>query len=538
MLKIETFGPLRVVEGEHNVKLTGPLTRILLAWLVLHEGEHTSRNLKYELSTADLRPAVHVLKRLERSGAIRIKPGRSGSLELLRRAPGVSVDYDEFKRGIRDDASRAEQSRAYELGIAGELFQGLGADEDSWHWLMDARRRQTEAIVELCRKVADTCENEGNLAEAVLWTSRWYELEPTNEVPARLLANRLTAIDEHSKALVAVESYVDVVTARGVTPSEGFSALVDELRHGRTIWRRSRPVITTVPQASEVEFVHRTILTRCRTPMRLARDERQIVLIEGEAGVGKTRLCAAIAERWEQENPGSGPGPPGIQRGAVAVLYGRFDHEAGEYSAFGEALNGYLAHWKALPPEHGFDELAPELTRIPSLRGPLRDCIPSLREPPVVDDGTDRSRLFTAVHQTVQRIAHAGPVLLILDDLHEADRDSLALLGHCIANTPESPLMYLCTFRPSEKNTLFVQTLYDDHPDALRLVLEPFDATETRDLASIVAGRTLSGDEVADVHRESGGLPLEIEEIARTLEATSTEESVDPQTARLLVLQH
>ena len=68
----------------------------------------------------------------------------------------------------------------------------------------------------------------------------------------------------------------------------------------------------------------------------------------------------------------------------------------------------------------------------------------------VADSGTRRLRMFDAVADELALAAGSGPLLLVLDDLHWADRPTLRLLGHLVAQGSGPPAMVLGTFRDSE----------------------------------------------------------------------------------------
>ena len=136
------------------------------------------------------------------------------------------------------------------------------------------------------------------------------------------------------------------------------------------------------------------------------------MLVSGEGGIGKTRLVAELAQRMP----------------AFQVLYGRCDEE--ELFPFGPWIDMLRPHLARMPqPE--LAELvrgAPELAR---LLPEIRERLPELGElPPVGEPETRRRQMFGAVVAVVRRLAAQGPVLLIVDDLHWADRSSLLLARH------------------------------------------------------------------------------------------------------------
>src|SRR4051794_19473693 len=165
-------------------------------------------------------------------------------------------------------------------------------------------------------------------------------------------------------------------------------------------------------------------------------------LLAGEAGVGKTRLVAALKERLT-----AGPARTGQQ--AVRVLAGRCfepDH-ALPFAPLVDLLRAYCA---ACPPG--------EITALLRVAGaPLLRLLPELA--PYLPGGVvagqaepeaDKRRLFHALMQVFARLAAASPTLIILEDLHWSDDTSLEFLAHLARRAPTERLLLLLTYRDAE----------------------------------------------------------------------------------------
>ena len=119
------------------------------------------------------------------------------------------------------------------------------------------------------------------------------------------------------------------------------------------------------------------------------------------------------------------------------MLLGRCDEEVGApYRPFHEALSHLVAH--------ADEELL--RTHVASHGGELARMVPALGQrlgelppPQTTDPDTERYLLYAAVVGLLEEASRQRPVVLLLDDLHWADKPSLQLLRHVVANTSASP---------------------------------------------------------------------------------------------------
>lgn len=238
--------------------------------------------------------------------------------------------------------------------------------------------------------------------------------------------------------------------------------------------------------------------------------DRQLVLITGEAGLGKTRLAAEFAiEAFES--------------GAV-VVYGRCDEElAVPYLPWVEAL-GHLV-------EHLGDEALSSLGN--TARAQLERLLPSLRErdEPLHSDergSGDQYALFGAVTALVGRVVRdAPPLVLVLDDLHWADLGTLQLLRHLTTSLPQAPLLIVGTYRETDLGAAdpLTETSARLHrePGVHRLPLSGLSDDETVELLEAIAGHELDETGVGLAHTlraDTAGNPFFATEVLRHLAET------------------
>jgi hypothetical protein len=238
---------------------------------------------------------------------------------------------------------------------------------------------------------------------------------------------------------------------------------------------------------------------------RAAAGVRQILLVGGDPGIGKTRLAAELAREAHEDG--------------ATVLYGRNDAESLiPYQPFVTAVQHFMAHRDTLELPA---ELAPELSELARLVPALRRHLPERREPAAEDGETRRFRLFEAVTRVLARVAADAPTVLILDDLQWADTSTALLLGHLLQDVEPTRLLIVGTIRAAGEHraqelTALLARLYRD-PGFERITLEGLDDGETGELVAAESDRTASGSFVVRLHAGTDGNPFFIKETLRSL---------------------
>jgi len=196
--------------------------------------------------------------------------------------------------------------------------------------------------------------------------------------------------------------------------------------------------------------------------------ELRCVLISAEAGVGKSRLVREFLSRHEEVTP----------------LTARA-HPMGDTTAFGlwaEALDGHLRHLSASDVTRccgGFvEDLAAILRSVAAVRGSLPAAPPP------------RSALLEGITVLLENLAADAPVVVVLDDIHQADASSLDALSYLAANLGDAPVLVVLAARPGElaEHPLANRVLLPLEQDGVltRLPLVPLDEEEIRALAASV----------------------------------------------------
>jgi class 3 adenylate cyclase/tetratricopeptide (TPR) repeat protein len=167
---------------------------------------------------------------------------------------------------------------------------------------------------------------------------------------------------------------------------------------------------------------------------RSAAGGRQVMLVGGEPGVGKSRLAAEFAREVHAEG--------------ANVLFGRCDEGlAVPYQPFVEALSHYLHH---APPAELPTGLGPSGGELARLVPELAEVVPGLPSPLRSDPETERYRLFEAMACWLGAASADEPLVIILDDLHWATQPTLLLLRHVVRATSPAQLLVVGIYRHTE----------------------------------------------------------------------------------------
>ena len=244
-------------------------------------------------------------------------------------------------------------------------------------------------------------------------------------------------------------------------------------------------------------------LQRLETALAAAAESRgSMVLIAGEAGIGKTRLASELAER--------------ARKSGATVLSGRC------IDLVGSGLP-YLPLVEALRPLRGSPALA-DVGR--SLRE-LSRLVPELSEPgtPVPPDagGPDSQlRLFEETLAVLEHVGAEAPLVLVLEDLHWADGSTLDLVAFLAHAAREQRMLLVATYRSDEiKPESSLRRLVSEllrAREAAALALEPLGRDEVARLVVTIAEAPLPAARATEICERSEGNPFFAEELVAAAE--------------------
>jgi DNA-binding CsgD family transcriptional regulator len=227
-------------------------------------------------------------------------------------------------------------------------------------------------------------------------------------------------------------------------------------------------------------------------------DPPALAVVEGEAGVGKTRLVREVLTR------------PEFRGRRVLVGHCQPLREPLPFGPVIEALRG--AQDVALTRELG------------PIAGALRPLIPELSQqlPPALeplgDARAERHRVFRAI---LELLSALGPTICVLEDLHWSDEGTGDLLRFLVSQLPEE-LCLVLTYRredlPRSSGVLGLTSRLPAHAVFTRLFLSPLGHEDMRKLvSSILRVEDVSEEFALHLHERTLGLPFAVEEVLRLL---------------------
>jgi class 3 adenylate cyclase/tetratricopeptide (TPR) repeat protein len=273
---------------------------------------------------------------------------------------------------------------------------------------------------------------------------------------------------------------------------------------GAEIGTATRLPFPMTPPAGVAPFVGRgDELAALRAPWERAVDtaRRRVVLVGGDPGIGKSRLAAEFAAQVYDQG--------------ATVLYGRcYEENVVPYQPFVEAVEHYLRNGD---PAEVRGELVRSGTFLERLVPDIRVRFPDLPEPVRAEPDTERYLMFEAVDALLGGITKRASLLLVIDDLHWADRPTLALLSHLARNTEAVPLVILGTYRVGEVigDHPLRGTIADLRHDGVadEIVLTGMSEHEVGELIDATCDLELRPGFVPSVRRETDGNPFFVQEI-------------------------
>ena len=509
MLEIQVIGELEVRLAGAKAELpAGRRVRALLGWLVVHPGRHPRSRLAGQFwpdvleasARASLRSAIWALRSA-------LGPDFGSCLATDRDtvtlvADSLWVDLREVRRLI------AEGQPAAALDLCrGDLLQEL--DDD---WVVEAREELDRDVAAALRDLTQQAAAAGDTEGAAGWARRRAALCPLDESAGADLIRALIQAGDAPAALAALAKLRDRLDSElGIGVSAGTAALVSQLQHraaraaeaGRNVRRGSAPAEHAVEAAAGL--IGRTEeFAQLVTAWQAARNGAGgAALLEGEGGIGKTRLVEELQRAARRAAPDAT-----VIAGTTAAGPGR----DAPFAIWTDALSD-LVRLTGQPPASA--PWTADLTRIvPAL------ALATAGAGPATGTGADpqleRVKLCEAVVQFVAWASGRAPLLLAFEDLHQSDVASLELIAYAGRRLSRLPVLLVLTRRklPSRQDLDAVfGALRSRGAVVTEIAVAPLTDAAAR--ALIEASADLPATTVAQIVTMAAGSPLLAVETAR-----------------------
>jgi DNA-binding SARP family transcriptional activator len=527
-LSIRLLGRFEVLRGGQSLsgsEWRSRQTRAILKLLVIRCGHVVTTDQLLDLLWPDEEPEaarrrLHVrVSQLRRALApddpaayvLTMEGGYSFDPEV-----GCWVDTWEFEsqtgraRRCQEAGDLDQAIAAYET--ARSLYRGDLLEEDLYaDWTFAERERLRERFLTMLTELAECYAQQGRYRRAVARCHDVLAADLRREaVYVRLMLYHYYA-GEQVRALRAFERCRQVLADElEVEPLPGTFTLAEQIRAG--ILRTAGDAPRYPPPAYEGRLFE-VPYSLGRTPFvgRQAEYDQLVqlvqktttgglglVVVSGEAGLGKTRLVQEALAYARQRD--------------IAVLEGRcFEMEGGlPYEPFTQALRGYLPMVEARH-LHRFPNvwLAEVARLLPELTEVCPDLPPNAPLPPAYQHG----RLFEGIARFVAHASLRQPLILFLDDLHWADRPTLELLHYVARKVVGERVLLAGAFRGEElsEGSLLLRFLRAMGREGTlhRIDLQPLPGEAVAELIDQMSG-SASGMEVLcqRIYDETKGNPL------------------------------
>lgn len=441
-LQINLLGAPEISYAGKPLKFSTRKTLALLVYLIVEQGSHSRESLVTllwpESDAASAKAALRTtLSRLRRSLNV-------ANVSLITQSGTIGFDFsadyhldlDRILDAQNSDAPKQlhEAIQAYRGGF----LRGFSLEDAPQfdHWVTVQQGIWQRRLDELFQTLSGYQLESGNHTAALLTTQRWLAHDPLQEAAHRRLMLLYSLLGNRAAMIEAFETCRQTLADElGVAPAEETAVLYQRLKTAPPT-SPSTDISQTANSAYQRQPLRDLPLVgRAQAYQQLTRAQQQmphLVIVEGDAGVGKTRLVNEFL-RWAT-----------VQ--GTDVLRGRAFETGGQlaYRPLIDALRERVEQENA-PDDLLNDVWLAELSRI---LPELRERYPDL-PPPSADDTLTQAKLFESVARLGEALCAKRPLLLFIDDVQWADdasRNMLHYLWHRW-HTGGVPLLLVLTLR-------------------------------------------------------------------------------------------
>jgi class 3 adenylate cyclase len=419
-----------------------------------------------------------------------------------------------YHRACAEEITKAGGFAAEHWGDAVVAYFGYPrAQEDDAERAIRAALRLTDAIGELARRRGSDLQIRVGIASGLVVVGGMldaHDARLAGETP--IIATRLQGLAAPGRIVISDSTrqlasglfdYRDLgqVTLSGrAEPVHAWEVVAASLLRSRFEAKRGIKLTPLVGRQEEME-----LLMRCWRQAQ--RGDGRVMLIAGEAGIGKSRLTVELRDRLRIENHATvqyfcsphhadSPFHPVAAQIEHAAGIARQDSAEAKLEKLASLLGASAREEADLP-------LLAELLSIPSGdRRAILGWSPQRK----------RKRTLDALLRQLERVSGRGPLLAILEDAHWIDPSSQELLDLMVERVPGLPVLLVITHRPE------FEPPWIGAAHASVLTLSRLGRRDSEALATLVAGaQELAEEVVTAIAARSDGIPISIEELTKAV---------------------
>lgn len=433
MLEIRLLGEAAFYdEGQQLPIRLRPRCLSLLGYLIVHRDAPHSRARIASLlwpdepedgARANLRRHLHIIaKAIETPLFKEVR----GTLQFDGAAADVTVDLIEFERDLKNGDVDAAFAR-----YRGDFLKDV--DED---WIFATRERLRRILTDALMLAIDRATHGGETTRTLELCDRALLLDEWREEVVRHKMSALYQLGERTAALATYERFRDALHAdMGVEPTLETTSLYTAIAANLPLHALTSNVSggDDVEQASSPFAGRHSEVTKLRAAWgRAARGSGSTVFVQGEAGIGKSRLARELCAHAQKQ-------------GGYVIIGRTSEGQAHVYEPVVDALRKTLPLLASLDiDERWLSAIADVLPEVLTLR-------PGLERLDDISDGA--ARLLEGIAQVFAAIAKRRPLLLVFEDAHWATQTTLSVLNVLARRVAAAPILILITVRtPGAQN--------------------------------------------------------------------------------------
>ena len=449
----------------------------------------------------------------------------------------VQLDSAELRVDVTTFAELVGAGTAVDLERAADLYRGdflagftVRGSPEFEDWQRGESERLRREVDGVLAALVESAASRGDHGTAIELAERRLDLDRLNEPAHRMLllteawaGRRSRAIDRYRDAVRILEDEL------GVAPLPETTALYQAIRKGEIPDLPERAAVSSgrggpaaLASASDVRLVGRDAeLAALIDGYRTSALGGRLIVLEGEGGIGKTRMVREILSAVEREG------------GRVALARCHEGESELAYAPLTQLLRSLVAQHEGPlnlddASRHAVGALVPELA---AGGAPL-----SFR-----GEGSEaRARFYEALRKAIAALSAATrPSLLVIDDLHLADHATAEFVAYLARRIADVPIFLLATWRPDEVRedgplpALVTAMVRAGTARVLRL--ERLADADIEQIVSDIAPSAVGTPAYEEITNHSEGVPFFAVEYARALEERGTLEEDVPERVRSLL---